>query len=80
MEDGVTGVLVPPENPEALAAAITQLLKDPDGARQMGCRGRERIRAKFTVAQMVSGTMAVYNELLNTGRARKMYAGTRPCT
>lgn len=80
VEDGVTGVLVPPENPEALAAAITQLLKDPDGARQMGCRGRERIRAKFTVAQMVSGTMAVYNELLNTGRARKMYAGTRPCT
>lgn len=78
VEDGVTGVLVPPENPEALAAAITQLLKDPDCARQMGRRGRERVRAQFTVAQMVDGTMAVYKELLNSGGVQSVYAGTQP--
>ena len=78
VEDGVTGILVPPENPEALTAAITQMLKNPDSARQMGRRGRKRIQAQLTVVQMVRGTMAVYSELLNTRGIRPMYAGRMP--
>ena len=41
--DGVTGVLVPPSDPEALAAAIGDLLRQPDRARALGEEGRRRV-------------------------------------
>ena len=43
-----TGLLVPPNDPETLAKAITRLLDDPGLARRLGEAGRERIVAKFS--------------------------------
>jgi glycosyltransferase involved in cell wall biosynthesis len=43
VEDGATGLLVPPGDPVALCEALAELLDHPAGAREMGARGRERV-------------------------------------
>jgi glycosyltransferase involved in cell wall biosynthesis len=45
--DGETGILVPPDDPHALAAAISALLKDPGLRRQMGESARRRVVTMF---------------------------------
>ncbi|MFN2633941.1 MAG: glycosyltransferase, partial [Thermoanaerobaculia bacterium] len=41
--DGESGILVPPGDPEALAAALGRLLRDPAERRRLGDRGRRRV-------------------------------------
>jgi colanic acid/amylovoran biosynthesis glycosyltransferase len=48
VQDGVTGRVVPAESPAALAAAITELLADPDLARRLGAEGRRRVHEEVT--------------------------------
>jgi glycosyltransferase involved in cell wall biosynthesis len=55
--DGETGLLVPPDDPRALARAINRVLDEPAG---YGERGRERARREFSVARMTDRTLAVY--------------------
>jgi glycosyltransferase involved in cell wall biosynthesis/GT2 family glycosyltransferase len=62
--DGETGLLVPPNDPEALAAALRRVLHDPVLRESMGRRGRERARARFTLAPMVEGYERLYREIL----------------
>jgi len=62
--DGKTGLLVPPRESQALAEGILRLLKDPGLAHEMGQAGRRRVETRFTVDQMVTQTMRVYQELL----------------
>jgi glycosyltransferase involved in cell wall biosynthesis len=50
VEDGVTGWLVPPEDPGALAAALARVLADPDEARRRGGAGRRRVDERFRPA------------------------------
>jgi len=64
IEDGVTGLLVPPHSPGELAKAIIKLLQDPDLARRMGEAGRERARGRFALERHVSGIQRIYDELL----------------
>src|SRR3546814_4323353 len=47
VDDGVTGVLVPPDNPAALAAALARLIADPAERRRLGAAGQQRVRADF---------------------------------
>ena len=61
--DGETGVLVPPEDPAALASAVRRVLDDPEGRARMGDRGRRRALA-FTPAAMARAYEAVYEEVL----------------
>lgn len=63
VEDGVTGMLVPPRDSAALARVIVQLLSDSDRRRQLAMAGFDRVRERFTVERMVAETMAVYGQL-----------------
>ena len=58
--DGETGLLVPADDPERLAAAAIQLLDDPERAAVYGRAGHARARAQFSVARMAERTAAVY--------------------
>ncbi|WP_353473411.1 glycosyltransferase [Salipiger sp. H15] len=49
VEHGTSGLLVPPGDAEALAAALEVLLADPDRRRAMGAAGRARVEAEFDV-------------------------------
>ena len=48
VEPGKTGLLVPEKDPEALAAAILEVLADPEAARRMGAAGREKVRNELS--------------------------------
>ncbi len=61
-----TGVLVPPRDADALAAAIVRLLGDADRRAQLGVAGRERVRASFSVERMVQATLDAYVRLVDT--------------
>jgi len=62
--DGETGLLVPPRDPNALAQAITCLLREPDLRRKMGRAGRERVERHFSIEETVRQTEALYTTLL----------------
>jgi rhamnosyl/mannosyltransferase len=63
VQDGVTGLVVPPRNPGALAGAIRQLLTDPDARWRMGQRGQQRARQEFSQQRMVQGVMDLYQAI-----------------
>lgn len=50
VEHGTTGLLVAERDPAGLAGAMATLLGDPERARQLGARGRERVTEQFTTA------------------------------
>lgn len=66
VEDGVTGFLVPPKDPRALAEAIQKLLDDPDLRNKMGRAGQEKALREFTLDRMLRETERVYEEVLYT--------------
>jgi glycosyltransferase involved in cell wall biosynthesis len=59
-----TGLLVPPEDPDALAAALARLLADPALRDRLGAAGPARIAEGFTAAQMSDAYARLYRELL----------------
>jgi glycosyltransferase involved in cell wall biosynthesis len=61
--DGVTGRLVPPKDPGALAEAITPLLEDGQWRRALGQAGRERARARYTWDRIAADTERVYEKV-----------------
>ncbi len=65
--DGETGWLVPPRDPDAIAAALREALSDPARLWARGERGRQRLQAHFSVQAMVEHTLAVYRSLEEKG-------------
>jgi len=63
--DGETGLLVPPDDPSALAGAIARLLDDPELRARLGAAGRERVINRFTWQVTALGTAACYEALLD---------------
>jgi glycosyltransferase involved in cell wall biosynthesis len=70
--DGVTGLLVPPRQPKALAQAIVRLLVDPDLAKSMGASGRERAETVFDAKVTAEKTVEVYRDVLASKEKRRL--------
>ncbi len=70
--DGVTGRVVPPRDPAALATAINALLSDEATRRAMGARARERAQQEFSLETMVDRVLAVYTEVLGQRNLAKV--------
>ncbi len=68
--DGVTGLLVPSGDSDALAVALAQLLDDEDLRRSLGTAGQDLYRRCFTAARMTADTMAVYDQAMVESAAR----------
>jgi glycosyltransferase involved in cell wall biosynthesis len=62
--DGETGLLVPPRDPAALAAAILRLLGDRTAGKAMARAGRKRVEAHFSLRAKLDATEALYRRLL----------------
>ncbi|MFN2571897.1 MAG: glycosyltransferase family 4 protein [Gemmatimonadales bacterium] len=63
IEDGVSGVLVPPADPQALADAIERLARDPALAKRLAEAGRERLRTHFSWDVITAKWDAVYRSV-----------------
>jgi len=61
--DGETGLLVPPRQPAALAAAVLGLLADPTAAQTMARAGRKRVEDHFSLRAKLDATEALYRRL-----------------
>jgi glycogen synthase len=70
VEDGRTGILVPPSHPEDLARAIVSLLESPARAREMGMAGRRRVEALFSWERIAERTERLYADAIDSYRAR----------
>ncbi len=64
VEDGVTGVLTPPGDADALATALEPLMRDPGLAAAMGARGRARVLEKFSLDAEAGAIAAIYRTLV----------------
>lgn len=64
IEDGRTGVLVPPGDAPALAAALGDLLSQPERARRLAAAGRAHVLEHFTIEQSARRSETLYEELL----------------
>ncbi len=67
VQDDITGYVVPPAQPEALARAIGRLLTDAALRQRMGRAARERVEAEFTQRAMVDRVLAVYQAVASEG-------------
>ncbi|MFC1594383.1 lipopolysaccharide heptosyltransferase II [Candidatus Omnitrophota bacterium] len=66
IEDGKTGLLVPPKSPDAMAEAIVKILKDTKRAQEFSENAYKRVREYFTLDLMAEKTLDAYNEALAT--------------
>ena len=69
VQDGETGLLVPPADPVALAQAVLRLLQDPPLAARLAQAGRERVERCFDQARMAEAYNALYARLLDRRRS-----------
>ncbi len=63
VEDGQSGLLVPPGDTDALATALHWLIADKDQRVALGAAARERVRQQFTLPRMIGETEQVYRRL-----------------
>ena len=64
INDGETGYLVPPKDPQQLAARLVSLLSDPQTARRMGRAGRDRVEAEFDLDRSVAAAQRAIEDVV----------------
>ena len=75
IEDGVSGLLVPPHEPAPLAAAIVRLLRDHQLADMIGRAGHDLVHGRFCLEQMIAAVEDIYEEGARAGRLAEVAAG-----
>jgi glycosyltransferase involved in cell wall biosynthesis len=75
IEDGVSGLLVPPRDPDALAAAIIRLLVDHSYADTLARAGHEVVHDRFCIELMVKAVETIYDEGARAARLSGVAAG-----
>ena len=74
IQDGSTGVLVPAEDPESLATAIVELLRDPAKRERLGSVARQLVEDEFSAERMTADYLRVYEDAIAAtanGRERR---------
>jgi glycosyltransferase involved in cell wall biosynthesis len=69
VQEGQTGLLVPPEDADALARAVRLLLSDAELRRRLGANGRARVETEFSLEKMIRLTEELYLDVRNLRRA-----------
>ncbi|PYT06627.1 MAG: hypothetical protein DMF60_08965 [Acidobacteria bacterium] len=62
--DGITGLLVPPRDPQALAGVLSLLLGNPELAEKLGAAARQRVAERFPIQFAARKTERLYTRLL----------------
>ena len=75
IKDGVTGLLVPPHDAPALAAAISSLLRNHQLADMLGRAGHDLVHERFCLEQMIAEVAEIYDEGARSGRMAEVIAG-----
>jgi L-malate glycosyltransferase len=70
IQEGVSGFLVPPEDSQALAAALLRLLRDPELSRRMATTGQRIAVENYSFERLIREVDALYTELLNRRRRK----------
>ena len=69
IEDGVTGLLIPPGDPDAIAGAVLRMAEHKEEAQKMAVKGRDKILKDFTFQGMIDRTAGVYYDVLEKRRS-----------
>jgi glycosyltransferase involved in cell wall biosynthesis len=72
VDDGVTGILVPARDADALTEAIDRLVRDPDCRHRMGVAARQKARGAFDQQRCIDITLETYRRLLQARTPRRM--------
>jgi glycosyltransferase involved in cell wall biosynthesis len=78
IQDGVSGLLVEPGDPHALAAAIARLLDDPLLASRLGSAAKNVIKDQFSIVRMIEDTERLYRRLLDRKQRKPFWHVLRP--
>src|SRR5439155_3722342 len=66
VEDGVTGLLLPPGDAAALATALQNLIEDPVRAERLGRAARRRVEERFSLARQIDALLELWREIIET--------------
>lgn len=72
IENGVSGIIIPPDRPEEIARAVMRLYEDPEGCKAMGAKARERIDQSFRIETTIAQTLDLYESCLNHPPAHRL--------
>ena len=70
-EDGVTGLLVPSQNPDAMASALMQFVHDPARRRSMGEAGRDRVVSCYSIERSVDALQETYAKVATSSGSQR---------
>jgi glycosyltransferase involved in cell wall biosynthesis len=76
IDNGITGLLVPPRDEQAMAEAIIRLLRDPAARRAMGAAGRRKLEQEWSAQAVAARTLEVYRSAIES-KGRPLAMGER---